>query len=113
MNIKTFSFDVGDFKCVSISDGIQPIDGDFLPNFFAGASADELAEAFRRHGISPDYYELQCNCLLIDTGTDRVLIDSGGGPFFDPHSGQSGTRTGKRRIQAERYQYDCTNAWTS
>ncbi len=87
MNTKTFSFDVGDFKCVSISDGIQPIDGDFLPNFFAGASADELAEAFRRHGISLDYYDLHCNCLLIDTGTDRVLIDSGGGPFFDPHLG--------------------------
>ena len=88
MNAKVFNFSVGDFKCVSISDGMQPIEGDFLPAFFNGSAADELAVALQRHGISPDHYDLDCNCLLIDTGSERVLIDSGGGPFFDPHLGQ-------------------------
>lgn len=87
MTPKPFPIDVGQFKCVSISDGVQPIDAELLPTFFAGSSADELARAFKSHGISPDYYELQCNCLLIDTGDARILIDSGGGPFFDPHLG--------------------------
>lgn len=87
MTGKPFSFDLGDFKCISISDGIQPIDAELLPTFFAGSSADDLASALSSHGISPQYYELDCTCLLIDTGDARILIDSGGGPFFDPHLG--------------------------
>lgn len=87
MTARTYPFDIGQFKCVSISDGIQPIGADLLPTFFAGSSAEDLALALNKHGISPDHYELQCNCLLIDTGNARILIDSGGGPFFDPHLG--------------------------
>ena len=88
MSAETYTFQLGDFRCVSISDGIQPIDADLLPTFFAGAGKADLARAFQRHGMSPDYYELQCSCLLIDSGVERILIDSGGGPFFDPHLGR-------------------------
>ena len=88
MQNRYFTFGVGNFKCVSISDGMQPIDAELLATFFAGSSPAELRNALRQHQISPEYYELQCNCLLIDTGSERVLIDSGGGPFFDPHLGQ-------------------------
>ena len=88
MSAETFTFQLGDFKCISISDGIQPIDADTLPTFFAGADEAQLARAWERHGISPDYFELQCSCLLIDTGDERVLIDSGGGHFFDEHLGK-------------------------
>ena len=88
MTARTFAFDIGQFKCVSISDGIQPINAELLPTFFAGSNDEDLALAFEAHGISPEHYELQCNCLLIDTGDSRILIDSGGGPFFDPHLGR-------------------------
>ena len=88
MTARIYNFTVGDFKCVSISDGIQPIDSELLPTFFAGSQPSELAAALRRHGMSPDHYDLDCTCLLIDTGSERVLVDSGGGPFFDPHLGQ-------------------------
>ncbi len=87
MHTRIHPFTLGDFQCVSISDGIQPIDADLLPTFFAGAPAEDLAAALREHGISPDYYELDCNCLLIDTGSERILVDSGGGPFYDAHLG--------------------------
>ncbi|MDE2818286.1 MAG: MBL fold metallo-hydrolase [Chloroflexota bacterium] len=87
MTARTYPFDIGQYKCVSISDGIQPIGAELLPTFFAGSAAEDLALAFKSHGISPDHYDLQCNCLLIDTGDARILIDSGGGPFFDPHLG--------------------------
>jgi len=83
-----FTFKVGDLTCVSISDGIQPIDAEMLPTFFAGASPAELGKALRRHGISPDFHPLQCSPLLIDTGRERVLIDSGGGSVFHPHLGK-------------------------
>ena len=88
MNDSIFQFSVGNFKCISISDGMQPIDGDMLPTFFNGAAADELVVELRKHGISPDFYDLDCNCLLIDTGSERILVDSGGGPGFDPHLGK-------------------------
>ena len=88
MSASIHKFSIGDFQCVSISDGIQPIDAQLLPTFFAGSTEAALAGALRRHGISPDYYELDCNCLLIDTGSQRILVDSGGGPFYDDHLGQ-------------------------
>ncbi len=88
MENSLYEFALGDFKCLSISDGTQPIDADLLPTFFAGAPADELSEALRRHGLSPDRHELQCSPLLIDTGVERVLIDSGGGSVFHPHLGK-------------------------
>lgn len=77
-----YTFNVGDFKCVSISDGSQLIDAQMLPTFFVGSTVDELARTLRRHGLSPDSFDLQSNCLLIDTGGERILVDSGGGSVY-------------------------------
>ena len=83
-----FNFHIGDFKCLSISDGLQPIDAETLPTFFAGASAAELAAALQKHNMPPDHFDLQCSPLLIDTGAERVLIDSGGGAVYHAHLGK-------------------------
>ncbi len=77
-----YTFNVGDFKCVSISDGSQLIDAQMLPTFFVGSTVDELARTLRRHGLSPASFDLQSNCLLIDTGGERILVDSGGGSVY-------------------------------
>ncbi len=77
-----FTFSVGDFKCVSISDGSQKIDAQALPTFFIGSTAEEMARALRQHGLSPESHDLQSNCLLIDTGDERILVDSGGGSVY-------------------------------
>ena len=61
METGIYLFTVGDFKCLSISDGLQPIDAAMLPTFFAGASAEELAIALRQHGMSPTV--LICNAV--------------------------------------------------
>ena len=83
-----YEFSVGSFKCVSISDGTQPIDAEMLPTFFAGSSAADLAAALQKHNMSPDHLDLQCSPLLIDSGSQRVLIDSGGGSVFHEHLGK-------------------------
>jgi len=83
-----YEFTVGAFKCLSISDGAQPIDAETLPTFFSGASAADLAAVLRKHNMSPDHFDLQCSPLLIDTGGERVLIDSGGGSVFHAHLGK-------------------------
>lgn len=88
MDYRIYEFALGDFKCVSISDGTQPIDAETLPTFFAGASAVDLARALRKHKMPPDHFDLQCSPLLIDTGDQRILIDSGGGSVFHSHLGK-------------------------
>ena len=88
MDYRIYEFALGAFKCVSISDGAQPIDAETLPTFFAGASAADLAKALRKHNMSPDHFDLQCSPLLIDTGDQRILIDSGGGSVFHSHLGK-------------------------
>jgi len=88
VDFKIYEFALGDFKCVSISDGTQPIDSETLPTFFAGASAVDLAAALRKHNMPPDHFDLQCSPLLIDTGDRRILIDSGGGSVFHSHLGK-------------------------
>ena len=88
MEHRIYEFALGDFKCVSISDGTQPIDAETLPTFFAGASAADLAAALRKHNMSPDHFDLQCSPLLIDTGEQRILIDSGGGSVFHRRLGK-------------------------
>lgn len=77
-----YTFSVGEFKCVSISDGSQPIDADLLRTFFVGSTAEEMGRALRQHGLSPESHDLQSNCLLIDTGDERILVDSGGGSVY-------------------------------
>ncbi len=88
MEYRIYEFALGDFKCVSISDGTQPIDAETLPTFFAGASTADLALALRKHNMPPDHFDLQCSPLLIDTGDQRILIDSGGGSVFHSHLGK-------------------------
>ncbi|MCY3780928.1 MAG: MBL fold metallo-hydrolase [Chloroflexi bacterium] len=88
MEGEIYSFAIGEFKCVSISDGRQPIDAETVPTFFAGASPADFADALRKHNMSPDGFDLQCSPLLIDTGGERVLIDSGGGSVFHSHLGK-------------------------
>ena len=88
MDYRIYEFALGAFKCVSISDGAQPIDAETLPTFFAGASAADLAKALRKHNMPPDHFDLQCSPLLIDTGDQRILIDSGGGSVFHSHLGK-------------------------
>ena len=82
MSDGVYTFLLGDFKCVSISDGSQRLDAATQKTFFAGSTAEALARALRRHGLSPDYLDLQSNCLLIDTGGERILVDSGGGSVY-------------------------------
>lgn len=88
MDPAIFKFELGDLLCISISDGTIPLEADKLATFFHGSTSNGRQRAFNRHGITPGSYELDCNCLLIDTGRERILIDSGGGPIQNPNLGK-------------------------
>jgi len=51
---------------------------------FAAASAAELSEALERYDLSPEKLVFQVRTLIVDTGSNRVVIDPSG-DWEDPH----------------------------
>lgn len=81
MNKRRFSFHVGNFKCIAISDGTfaYPHPSQI---FFANAPKERLEHALREYNIDPDHWEQHVTpyiCLVIITGQHRVLVDTGAG----------------------------------
>src|SRR5688572_17186465 len=74
---------IGDFRCFPLADGdFQYPKGAVFP----GRSDEELA-ALSGPGEVPPEFRLGYSSLLIDTGRQRILIDTGAGPL--------GARTGR------------------
>jgi glyoxylase-like metal-dependent hydrolase (beta-lactamase superfamily II) len=77
-----YRFALGDFKVTVLSDGTAPRD---VPKITS--KPDEVRKAYAAsHQALP--VELSINCFLIDTGTHRILVDTGAGELFGATSGQ-------------------------
>src|SRR5215472_14477337 len=76
MKSETFRFQLGSFSCTAIQDDapIYPI-GMFLTNVAQERYESQLLE----RGEDAQSTELPYTCLLINTGRERVLIDTGVG----------------------------------
>jgi glyoxylase-like metal-dependent hydrolase (beta-lactamase superfamily II) len=71
-----YRFKLGDFECVSLSDGSL----DYPPqNFFANAPTAQIEEALRQRNLPIDYITTPYTYLYINTGEHRVLVDMGAG----------------------------------
>ena len=82
-------FTVGAFDCAVVSDGSFAYP---KPRrlFFVNAEEEELGRTLERHGIDPGNWETYVSpypCLLIRTGDDTILVDTGGGGLGD-HTGK-------------------------
>jgi glyoxylase-like metal-dependent hydrolase (beta-lactamase superfamily II) len=73
---------IGEFRCFPLSDGslIYPKDA-----MFPGRSEAELADGLAPEKVQPEM-SVEYSGLLIDTGTRRILIDTGAGPL-GPNTG--------------------------
>jgi glyoxylase-like metal-dependent hydrolase (beta-lactamase superfamily II) len=72
---------LGDFRVTVLSDGTAPRD---LPKIMSKpAEVAEILEA--SHEVLP--IELSINCFLVDTGVQKVLVDTGAGELFGATSG--------------------------
>ena len=79
MNVETHHLKIGAFKCMIVNDG-NIVASPFPPNrFFANAPTKQLHQVLQQHGIEPDRCkkETSLNCLAIDTGKHRILVDTG------------------------------------
>jgi len=72
MTVPAGSFTIGKIQCIPISDGSCP----FPPCvFFADVPDQEL----KARGLPTDAINSTFTCLLVSTGKNKVLIDTGAG----------------------------------
>jgi glyoxylase-like metal-dependent hydrolase (beta-lactamase superfamily II) len=77
-----YRFRLGDFRITVLSDGTAPRD---LPKIMS--NPEKVRKEFAAsHQALP--VELSINCFLIDTGAQKILVDTGAGELFGAPSGQ-------------------------
>ncbi len=76
MNASYYRHQLGDFACISVSDGLVNYP---VASFFAKVPQPEVAAALREHGLRTDQIATPYTCLFVDTGRHRVMIDLGAG----------------------------------
>ena len=80
LNDNSFRFHVGRFECLVIKDTVSPMN---LEMFFPNIPGAQLQQLLNQYGIPPgDNFEVKC--LLILTGDNTVLIDTGWGIDAQP-----------------------------
>lgn len=74
----THSFRVGELLCRVVSDGelVYPTSA-----LIVDAPQEELEALLRQHGVSVEQMSVPYDCLLVETGRHRVLLDTGAGPL--------------------------------
>jgi glyoxylase-like metal-dependent hydrolase (beta-lactamase superfamily II) len=73
-------FQVGNFNCLVIQDGHRDTE---FPGPFRNTDPDALKAALAKQGAATDTVPLYVNILYVDTGSARLLVDTGvgAGPF--------------------------------
>jgi glyoxylase-like metal-dependent hydrolase (beta-lactamase superfamily II) len=70
-------YDVGSIRCTVLTDGYASYP---LNWFFPDADTQSLTGALRHHGLPEERILSPYTCLLIETGSRIILVDTGGGP---------------------------------
>ena len=86
MNTDIYRIKLGDFHCISVSDGTMtyapptfPLPAMFL---FANAPKEQLESVLREHKLQPEQWLEWTSpyiCLVVNTGKHQVLVDTGAG----------------------------------
>jgi len=102
----SYQFKIGDFQCIAVSDGSHTY---APPNFppppvflFANAPEELLENALHKHNLDAKTWSEWVSpyiCLLINTGKQLVLVDTGAGDL-SPETGKLPENLGKEGIGA-------------
>src|SRR5271154_1937499 len=79
-----YRFKIGDFQATMISDGYGPIP--VWPIFAMNVSEAELAPVLKANFMMP-VIQVTNNILVVDTGRERILVDTGFGEKIGPPFG--------------------------
>lgn len=79
----SYRFKLGEFECVSISDGSLDYP---LQNLFANVPKEQIEEILRQRNLPTDHITTPYTYLFVDTGNNRVLVDMGAGSL-GPNTG--------------------------
>jgi len=80
----SYRFRLGDFECISISDGTH----DYPPeNFFANVPKEKVQELLRERNLPTDHITTPYTYLHVETGEHKVLVDMGAG-HLTPKTGK-------------------------
>jgi len=80
-----YRFDIGTFKCASLSDGTISLPARFLAR---DMPPEKLVAYLKQRYLPLDTNVAQTNLTLIDTGDKLVLFDVGSGPNFQDSAGK-------------------------
>jgi glyoxylase-like metal-dependent hydrolase (beta-lactamase superfamily II) len=102
-----YPFRVGDFKCCAVSDGQFTYAPPMFPPpamfLFSNAPQGSLQQLLRRHPFPLEKggkWVSSYTCLVMNTGTHRVLVDTGGGTL-GPDTGKLGQNLLSAGIEPE------------
>jgi glyoxylase-like metal-dependent hydrolase (beta-lactamase superfamily II) len=79
-------FKIGSFDCTSVYDGIWEKPHD--PAFIKNASLDEVKAALRAFGQTDEFVSIPFTPMVVSTGRDLILFDSGTGGQVQPTAGK-------------------------
>jgi glyoxylase-like metal-dependent hydrolase (beta-lactamase superfamily II) len=85
MDTETYRFKVGSFECIAVSDGTFAYPDQ---SFFVNAPKERLEQVLLEHNMQPGEIIAPWTCLLINTGRQRILVDTGGGAGLTPSVGK-------------------------
>lgn len=85
METRTYAFELGDFQCFSLNDSSNVHAAEAL---IANANRERLERVALELGFEPDAIPVDNNCLLVDTGDRKVLVDAGYGDRLEHVQGQ-------------------------
>ena len=79
------TYKVGAIDVSIVSDGVLNVPLSFL---LPETPSPEAAALFKAHGLPEHGRPPQTNVVLVKTGDERILIDAGSGPGFQPTAGK-------------------------
>ncbi len=85
MKNDSFSFKLGNFKCIAVSDGTHTYPDQ---SFYQNAPKERLKKVFREHDLQSGEITTPFTCLFVDTGERRILVDTGMGAGVIPSAGK-------------------------
>lgn len=97
INAVHYHFEIGDIKATIIGDGQALFPA--YPLYAVNASKDEVEKTLIRYFLPEDLYRLQCNCLYLEIGDKKVLIDTGAGDSLGPDLGRLNLNLKRVRIE--------------